>query len=225
MPAALGCTAYGGAVAPPASTTDKPRRRRPYAARVPVEVRREQLLDAALTIIVRDGYDAISIDAIAREAGVTRPVVYGVYDGLRPLLEALLDRQQARALAQLSEALPERPDLTDPDQLVLDTARRLIDVVRADPMTWRPILFAPMGTPEQARSRIEADRENFLTQITGLLEVGLVLRGGPKVDAEVVAHAILAVLEHFGRLLLAEPDRFDTDRLVGTLAGLLKALR
>jgi len=203
----------------------KPRRRRPYAARVPAEVRREQLLDAALTIIVRDGYEAVSVDAIAREAGVTRPVVYGSYDGLRPLLEALLDRQQERALAQLAEALPPEPDLSDPDRLLEDTARRLIEIVRSNPMTWQPILFAPFGMPEQAQARIEADRERFLTQITGLLEVGLVLRGGPKVDAEVTAHAILAVLEHFGRMLLAEPDRFSTERLVGTLTGLLKSLR
>ncbi|MBO9520526.1 MAG: TetR/AcrR family transcriptional regulator [Nocardioidaceae bacterium] len=202
-----------------------PRQRRPYAARVPIAERREQLLDAALAIIVRDGYDAISVDAIAREAGVTRPVVYGAYDGLRPLLEALLDRQQERALAQLAEALPPEPDLTDPDRLVAETAHRLIDVVRGDPMTWRPILFAPFGMPEQVQARIETDRQNFLTQVTGLLEVGLVLRGGPKVDAEVTAHAILAVLEHFGRILLAEPERFSTERLVGTLTTLLGALR
>lgn len=199
--------------------------RRPYAARVPAEVRREQLLDAALTVIVRDGYDAISIDAIAKEAGVTRPVVYGVFDDLRALLGTLLDRQQERALAQLSAALPPAPDLSDPDRLVAETARRLIEAVRSDPMTWKPILLAPSGMPEQVRSRIDRDRENFLTQVTGLLEIGLLLRGGPVVDAEVAAHAILAVLEHFGRILLLEPDRFETERLVGTITGLLAALR
>lgn len=206
-------------------TTAPPRKRRPYAARVPFEVRREQLLDAALTVVVRDGYDAVSVDAIAREAGVTRPVVYGIFDGLRPLLEALLDRQQERALAQLAEALPRDPDLSDPDRLVEDTARRMIEIVRSNPLTWRPILFAPIGMPEQVRSRIDADRANFLVQVAGLLEVGLALRGGPDIDAEILAHAILAVLEHFGRLILDEPERFDSERLVSTVAGLLRALR
>ncbi|RNL64855.1 TetR/AcrR family transcriptional regulator [Nocardioides marmoriginsengisoli] len=199
--------------------------RRPYAARVPAGVRREQLLDAALTIIVRDGYDAVTIDAIAKEAGVTRPVVYGVFDDLRDLLGSLLDRQQERALAQLAAALPPEPDLTDPDRLVADTARRMIETVRSNPLTWQPILLAPAGMPEQVRSRIEADRQNFLTQVTGLLEVGLVLRGGPDLDAEVMAHALLAILEHFGRILLTDPDRFDTERLVRTIQGVLGALR
>jgi len=202
-----------------------PRKRRPYAARVPADVRREQLLDAALTIIVRDGYDAVSIDAIAKEAGVTRPVVYGAFDDLRALLGSLLDRQQERALAQLAAALPTKPDLADPNRLVTETARRLIEAVRSDPLTWRPILLAPTGMPEQVRSRIDGDRESFLVQVAGLLEIGQAIRGGPKVDAEVAAHAILAVLEHFGRILLLEPDRFDTDRLVGTISALLTALR
>lgn len=187
-------------------------------------MRREQLLDAALTIIVRDGYEAVSIDAIAKESGVTRPVVYGVFDGLRDLLGTLLDRQQGRALTQLAAALPADPDLSDPDRLVAETARRLIEAVRSDPLIWQPILLAPSGMPEQVKGRIDQDRENFLLQLTGLLELGLAIRGGPRLDAEVAAHAILAVLEHFGRILLLEPDRFSTDRLVGTITALLKGL-
>jgi len=181
-------------------------------------------MDAALEIIVRDGYAAVSVDAIAKEAGVTRPVVYGVFADLRDLLGTLLDRQQARALTQLGDLVPTAPDLSDPDQLVADTARRLIEAVRSDPMTWQPILLAPSGMPSQVRARIDADREGFTVRLAGLLEVGLVLRGGPALDAEVTAHAIVAVMEHFGRLLLAEPDRFTTDRLVGSVVGLLRGL-
>jgi AcrR family transcriptional regulator len=199
-------------------------RRRPYAARVPLEVRREQLLDAAIRVIVRDGYDGVSVDAIAREAGVTRPVVYGAYDGLGPLLEALLDRQQARALDQLARALPDRltPGGGDPEQQVLGTVRALVDTVVSDPLTWRPILLAPHGTPEPVRERIDADRERVREQLAGLLAAGLAMRGDvePRVDVEVASHALVAVLEHFGRLLLEEPERFDADRLV-ELARLL----
>ena len=60
--------------------------RAPAAVRTPRACRppsgATQLLDAALEVIARDGYAGVSIDAIAREAGVTRPVVYGVFDGL-----------------------------------------------------------------------------------------------------------------------------------------------
>jgi len=215
-------------------TSAPPRKRRPYAARVPVDVRREQLLDAALTVIVRHGYDAVSIDAIAREAGVTRPVVYGVFDGLGPLLGALLDRQQQRALTQLATALPRSPDAAlalggDLPGLVVDAARRLIEQVRSDPLTWQPILLAPHNVPEPVRARIAADREDVIASLSGLIELGLGFRGQAfpgqsGLDAEVLAHALLAVLEHFGRILLTEPERFDTDRLVDAVSGVLAAL-
>jgi AcrR family transcriptional regulator len=192
-------------------------RRRPYAARVPLDVRREQLLDAAIRVLVRDGYDGVSVDSIAREAGVTRPVVYGAYDGLGPLLEALLDRQQARALEQLARVLPRDLDADDPDAFVLDTVRGLIETVTADPLTWRPILLAPQGTPEAVRARIDG-------QLAELLAAGLTLRGGRVGDVEVASHALVAVLEHFGRLLLEDPDRFEPDRLVDLARMLLGAL-
>lgn len=199
--------------------------RRPYAARVPADVRRQQLLDAAIAVIVRDGYAGVSVDAIAREAGVTRPVVYGVFDGLTPLLTALLDRQEARALAQLEEAMSDDASLlTEPDEFLVSAAVRMIDAITDDPHTWRPILLAPNGTPEMVRARIDRDRERVRRQIGRLLEVGLALRGGPKLDVEVVSHALVAVLEHFGRLLLEDPRRFETDRLVAAIRGLLNAI-
>ena len=199
--------------------------RRPYAARVPADVRREQLLDAAIAVIVRDGYAGVSVEAIAREAGVTRPVVYGVFDGLTPLLTALLDRQEARALAQLEEAMSgDASMLNAPDEFLVNAAVRMIDAITDDPHTWRPILLAPNGTPEMVRERIERDRERVRQQIRQLLDVGLALRGGPKLDVEVVTHALVAVLEHFGRLLLEDPKRFETDRLIAAIRGMLSAL-
>ncbi len=199
-------------------------KRRPYAPRVPLDVRREQLLDAAIRVIVRDGYAGVSVDAIAREAGVTRPVVYGAYGDLDELLGALLDRQQARALAQLAEVLPDELDSDDPDAFLLDALRALIDKVTTDELTWRPILLAPLGTPEAVRERIDADRERIRRQLAVLLSIGLEVRGGPRIDVEVASHALIGVLEHFGRLLLEHPDRFEPDRLVAFAAWLLGVL-
>lgn len=199
--------------------------RRPYAARVPADVRREQLLDAAIEVIVRDGYHGVSVDAIARQAGVTRPVVYGVYDGLAPLLTALLDRQEARALAQLADTLSDEAALLEsPDEYLVASAVRMIDAITAEPHTWRPILLAPHGTPDAVRRRIDKDRDEVRRQIARLLDMGLALRGGPSMDVEVVSHALVAVLEHFGRLLLDEPQRFETERLVATIRAVLGAL-
>src|SRR5262249_42173762 len=83
------------------------RQRRAYAPRMPLDQRRQQLLDAALALIVREGYAGVTVDAIAQEAGVTKPVVYGAYANLSLLLTALLDRTQSDAVTQLLAAFPQ----------------------------------------------------------------------------------------------------------------------
>ncbi len=191
-------------------------KRRPYAARVPIEERREQLLDAAIRVIVRDGYDGISVEAIAREAGVTRPVVYGAFDGLGQLLGALLDRQQARALEQLASAFPS--GATDPREAILSAVGTMAERVRSDPLTWRPILAAPHATPDVVQRRIDVDRELVRGYFRGMLEGVL----PTNVDAELAAHALVACLEYFGRVLVEDPDRFETERLVAFAAGILR---
>jgi len=200
--------------------TETTGKRRPYAARVPLEERREQLLDAALAVIVRDGYDGVSIDAIAKEAGVTRPVVYGAFDGLGALLTQLLDRQEARAFSRLLGALP-TPNLADPAGMVTEGMRRLLTMLREDPDTWRPILLNPAGMPEAVQERIEADKDRIRGIFAGLITSAAAVRGLPELDGEVLSHAFLAVIEHFGRLLLEDPERFTDERLIAVADTLL----
>lgn len=194
------------------------RKRRPYAPRVPMAERREQLLDAALTIIDRDGYDGVSIDAIAREVGVTRPVVYGAFDGLGPLLTALLDRQQQRAITQLYGALPLAALAGTPIGIVEQGIPALHAMVLADPVTWRAILQSPGNVPDPVRERIEADRSRVLGTIRMMVAAVL-----PGADADVLAHAVLALLEHFGQLVLAEPEQFTAERLTAAARAMIGA--
>jgi AcrR family transcriptional regulator len=201
-----------------------PSPRRPYTPRLPPEQRREQLLDAALQIIARDGYAGVSIEAIAREAGVTRPVVYSVYDSLGPLLHALLARQEERALAQLMAVIPAEADLTQPDALLLLVVRRLVEVVGGDPLTWRPILLAPEGTPPAVRARIAADREVVRARVEDLVRAALTRRPGLAADPAIVAHGLIAMAEHFGRLIVEDPERFDAEGLLRTIEALIGAL-
>src|SRR5947199_10865046 len=92
---------------PPPPNTGKARRR--YAPRMPPQQRREQLIDAALTVILEHGYGGVSIEAIAREAGVTRPVVYDHFPNLPRLLHALVEREERYSLEQLEDVVPELP--------------------------------------------------------------------------------------------------------------------
>src|SRR3954467_11604160 len=99
--------------------------------------RREQLLDVTKELVLEQGFHAVSIEAVAREAGVSRPIVYGHFDDLPGLLEALVDREGARALGQLAEVLPRDLASGDPRENLLAALRGYLAAVEADPVTWR----------------------------------------------------------------------------------------
>ena len=74
------------------------------------EARREQLLDVTKAIVAERGFHAVSIEGVAREAGISRPIVYGHFDDLPGLLDAL-DRDGV-------EAVPGHDRLGDVEQLL-----------------------------------------------------------------------------------------------------------
>ena len=207
-----------------APSEDRPRKRRPYAPRVPIAERRQQLLDAALAVIVSDGYDRVSIDAIAKRADVARSVVYGAFENLDALLGALLDRQQARAFGRLLESIPSTQDLRDPAAFAAEAVRRMSAMLREDPDTWRLILLTPCNMPTGVRDRIDAYRERFRRQVEKWISTVLDDRSGSALDPQVLAHALVACAEHFGRVALTDPGRFDPPHLIDQVQVILGAL-
>ena len=75
--------------------------------RLPPAERREQLIDAALSIAAREGYENLSFEKVANRAGVTRNLVYHYFPGGR---HELLEAAAHRAGEQLSSEW-----VTDPE--------------------------------------------------------------------------------------------------------------
>src|SRR6202020_2465981 len=102
-------------MARPARQTASGGTRKRYAPRMAPAQRREQLLDAALQVVLEQGYAGVTIEAIARTAGVTRPVIYDHFSNLDALIHALIERKERYALSQLADVVPgpESPYPTD----------------------------------------------------------------------------------------------------------------
>lgn len=198
--------------------------KRPYAPRLPPAERREQLLDAALAVLDQHGYGGVSMEAIARTAGVTKPVVYDLFGNRGELLRALLEREEARALAQIGEAMPTVP-ADDPDELIVEGFHAFLESVRAHPASWRLILLPADGTPEVVREHVERGRADVRQRLEEVIAWGLETRGGPQgIDVELAAQALVAVAEHLARLVLSEPRKYTPKRVADFVAGVVGAL-
>lgn len=201
------------------------RTRRPYAPRMAVEDRREQLLDAALDVIARDGWQALTMEALAREVDVTRPVVYSAFRDLSAVLAALFRRQEERARRVVDSSMPTMEDLEDPDAALVRAVGRFVEAVAQDPRGWRLVLLPPDGTPNAIRHIVEQNRQQYADRITELVSWGLEKRGGPSgLDVELASRSILAIIEEAGRLLLVDPERYSPQRLEDFVRTIMGAL-
>ncbi len=67
--------------------------------------RREQLLDVGRRLFAERGLDGTSIEEIAAQAGVSKPVVYEHFGGKEGLYAVVVDREVSRFLAMATELL------------------------------------------------------------------------------------------------------------------------
>ena len=177
------------------------------------EERREQLLDVTKRIVVERGFHAVSIEAVSREAGVSRPIVYGHFDDLPGLLEALIDRESGRALAQLASVLPR--DLVEGDRVeqLIGALRSYLEAAHAEPERWRLVLMPPQGAPAMLRERIALGRAAVVAELTEAIRPGFA-PGLESPDPELTALMLSAVSDESVRLMLTDPERYPPERLL-----------
>lgn len=192
---------------------------------MPIEVRREQVLDAALRLIERHGYGETTMEAIAREANLAKPVVYNAYPGRGALLQALLEREEARAFKALADAMPPQQALADPTAVLLSWLRSLAHAIAENPGPWRLMLIPGEETPAAVHQHVQQGRTLALEQARAL--IGPVLDQRPSlqgVDRDLAAQTTLAAAEHAAKLLIREPGEYTPERLVAFAESLLAQL-
>jgi AcrR family transcriptional regulator len=180
---------------------------------MPPEQRREQLIDAALSVILKEGYRGVSIEAIAREAGVTRPVVYDHFSNLARLLHALVEREEHYSLGQLAVVVPDDTGGQDPVEFFSTGVRTFLEAVTSRPATWRLILLPLEGTPSIVRDHVEQNRQRILKQIQQLVEQSIKQGQLPAdLDAELAARMVRDLGEEAGRMVLTDPEHYTAER-------------
>jgi AcrR family transcriptional regulator len=189
------------------------------------EQRREQLVDAALSVILEQGYGGVSIEAIARAAGVTRPVIYDHFPNLGTLLHALIEREERYSREQLERVVPDDPGDSDPVEVLAGSVRRFLDAVTARPVTWRIILLPVDGTPAIVRQHVETHRAKILERIERLVHWAINRNELPSdLDVELTARAIRDLGEEAGRMVLTDPERYSPDRYERFVQSVMKLL-
>ncbi|MEV7779955.1 TetR family transcriptional regulator [Kitasatospora sp. NPDC088351] len=182
----------------------------------PGEPRREQLLNAADRVIRRDG-PAASMNAIAAEAGITKPILYRHFGDRNGLIRALTERHTRSLLAAVRAALTEPLERRDRVEHVLDT---YLAGIEARPQVYRLLTHPEPGDPGGAGNALAPALRQIAEEITGAVRSQVDL--GPDRDllAEAWGRGITGMVLAAGDWWL-ESRPCSRPRMVQALADLL----
>jgi AcrR family transcriptional regulator len=120
----------------------------------------ERILDAVGQVLARDGFTALGINAIAKQAGVDKVLIYRYFGGLPELLRAWGD--SGRFWPSVADLLQREPTLLQ-QPVAVRYARffeHFIDELRARPLTLE-ILAAEVHDRNELTALLEAEREQW----------------------------------------------------------------
>jgi len=208
-----------------ATSTSKPAAStRKRAAHLGPERRRPELLDAALRLFLEHGYDGTSMQALADEAGVTKPVVYAAFGSKDDLFRALLAREEDRILAEIQGAFASA-DLTDPESALSEGFTAFFRAVGESPEVYKLIFLGEGGGNAAVARSIQAGRQAQVRSLSVLAQGWLDARGkraGNERIARVLGNSIAGLAESGARLLLSGDDGW-TPQTLGRELGRIAA--
>ncbi|WP_185757145.1 TetR/AcrR family transcriptional regulator [Nocardia bhagyanarayanae] len=181
-----------------------------------MSARRDQILDAARDLVLREGYAQASMHAIARAAGLTRPALYAEFGDRDGLFTALLDREEERALTMAAAALPEIRPGADPAEIAVEAADLFLGMVLAAPGTWRFVLMRDQALPPSAHERVARGRMALRERSEAMIRI-VAAMAERELDAELVSYTAISASETAARLLLAEDGTQRRDAIASTL--------
>ena len=177
------------------------------------------MLDSALRAFSRRGFHAASMDDIAEDAGISKPMVYAYVGTKEELFLACLRREVDRLMAAVARVV--EPDLP-PDEQLWRGLRAFFGFVGAHRDGWS-MLYRQARGQEPFAGETAAMRSRIVVLVAGMLGRALHASGrGDQVretELETMAYALVGATESLADWLAEHPDA-DPDKTATQMMNL-----
>ncbi|MEV5765012.1 TetR/AcrR family transcriptional regulator [Micromonospora sp. NPDC052213] len=176
----------------------------PTFKRLPRAVREQQMLDAAVKVFSRRGFHAASMDEIAEDAGISKPMVYAYLGTKEELFVACLHREGARMMQAIAGAAA--PELSA-DERLWRGLRAFFGFVGAHRDGWA-VLYRQARGEQPFAGELAGMRARLVEVVAGMLGHALRAEGREvgETDLEVVAYALVGATESLADWLADHPE-------------------
>jgi AcrR family transcriptional regulator len=153
--------------------------------------RRAQLLSVARRVFGRSGFHSVSMDDVAKEAGVTKPILYDHFNSKEELYVALLDADASSLEERVRSALQANTGNRD---LIERSFQAYFDFVDEHGPGFRLLMQEVVGADRDLRRRVGRVRASILAEVAELIVRESEGRLDPA-HAETVALALVGMVE------------------------------
>jgi AcrR family transcriptional regulator len=153
--------------------------------------RRAQLLTVARNVFGRRGFHKVTMDSVASEAGVTKPILYDHFPSKRDLYLALLEQDMASLRERVRTALRTSPGNRE---RIRASFQAYFDFVDEHAEGFRLLMTEAVGAEGDFREKISETQNEILGDVTEVI----VRESEGRVDraeAEVVALGLIGMAE------------------------------
>ncbi|MEV8373626.1 TetR/AcrR family transcriptional regulator [Kribbella sp. NPDC056861] len=167
------------------------------------ESRGSQLLDVAEGLFAAQGFEGTSMEDIAREAGVSRPIVYAHY----PSKDAVYLECVRRARAELEAGVREPEVMIEAGAEIGAVMERagevLFSLLERDPQRWMVLFNPSIALSRELSEQLTELRKHTIVRIAEMLRH---ISAGDEEQDLAFAYAISGVGEQLGRWWLVNPE-------------------
>jgi AcrR family transcriptional regulator len=136
--------------------------------RLPRAVREQQMLDAAVQMFSANGYHETSMDAIAAEAQISKPMLYLYYGSKEDLFGACLNRELVRFVDEVRNGI----DFDgNPKELLSSAVLSFLNYIDANRASWM-VLYTQATSSQAFAHTVREGREQIIEIVGGLLRSG-----------------------------------------------------
>jgi TetR/AcrR family transcriptional regulator, acrAB operon repressor len=192
-------------------------------------ITRERLMQAGLVVFSRQGFDAATLEDVAREAGVTRGAIYWHFGSKSDLFLALLEKYSTRGSIILQQAASEGGTF---NEILERVFIRMLEAVENDQelRLMMEISLFKTGYAAGIEDWRDRQRENNRSLVEGVarmmtrgIEMGELRRD---LDPFIAARAFLAFQNGIIYLWLSDPQGFSLGKYAEKFAEIyLKGVR
>jgi AcrR family transcriptional regulator len=181
--------------------------------RLTASARRAQLIDVGRAVFAKRGYEAASVEEIADQAKVSKPIVYEHFHGKEGLYAVVVDREMDYVVRRIAEAIASG----SPRARVERAALAFLTYVKDHPDGFAVLVHnAPV---ESARGGMSSLLNDVAERVGDVFSATFKDAGYDPKNAAIYAHALIGMVTYVGQWW-TEARKPDVEEVANHIAAL-----